>query len=491
MRGQFFILGAIVILINLFILTHFISESRVSAVAPPRGGQQLVESYQEDVEGLFEETAPYLAPKAFQTYRLLAKEKSAWAYQLYDTCGDLPCSSYHAGLNDCVLNLTLVVEGRDQKIRLDRELPLSGPEWWNDTWPKRVGIVVRETDGEAAVDDTLLLPASLFPEGIWINSTRLIGEGEEPFWINDTDGDDLFDGDDLLHMRFSLAPSGSRTYYLYYSTTGIWEWPGYGYSDSVAVLEDGYWGQGGREVPTAGEFRAGLGGLGYPATPLSADQLAHSLQEAEPKVLFLSEWEKFPVFASNCSAGCEGTVDDVWLSLKEFVSDGGTVVGVAGEGFCSPFYYSGSWQSYLAGSGEYADGCTSQRLVPYEFKAAADRDQWGGDNENMTVTPEGAGVFDLPDEIAINCTAVVNTTGPRWFTVQNSTGGDAADEWSNSTSCISPGSHSEGEFVFSGTGRWLYPNGTHFDGFMDGLLSRAGVRKTHVFVSLCPPQDRP
>lgn len=490
MRGQFFIMGAIIILINLFILTHFITESEVSTSPPFEGAYDFVTGYSYDMETLFEDSPTYLLTKNLEVYRLISDEKAVWSYQVYEYCDGEPCSLYSVGPGSCGLNFSLEVTGRGHMIRSHKTFQLQGEPWWNDTWPERVGFTLTETESKESVNDTLVLHADQLPPGIWVNSTRIIGESEEPLWVNDTNSNDIIDGEDTLHFRYSLAPSGSRTYYLYYSTTGIWEMPDYQYSDSIAVLEDGFWGQGGNEVPKAAEFRDGLSGNGLSASPISADELV-SIQVYAPKVLFLLEWERFPVFDSGCAGGCEGTDADIWQALKAYVLGGGNIVGVAGEGFCSPYHYSGGWQPYAAGSGEYAQGCVNSRLVPAQFSNSSSREVWGGDNQNISLTDSGASVFGFSGVIDTNCSAVVNTTGERWFTVLNSTGSDAAYEWSNSTSCISPGEYGNGKFVFMGTGSMLYHNNTHFPPFVRGLAEFLGARPEHVSVSFCEPQQKP
>lgn len=491
MKGQFFIMGTVIILINLFILTHFITESRVTTEPPPQDAFNFVSSYMSDLETVFEDSSPHMIPKNLNTYRSISREKSAWSYRLYDSCGDDPCSEYSVRLNDCGLNVTLDVIGSHEKINARKYFALSGPVWWNDTWPKRIGLTFSEKQGTPAIEDTYVLPASALPSGIWVNSTRIVGDAPLALRVNDTNNNDIIDGDDTIHFNYELAPSGSRTYYLYYSTTGIWELPEYNYGDNIAILEDDYWGQGDANTPSSAQIRQKLSELGYGTIALSADDLAYRLDTLNPKVLIINEFEKFPAFASDCSAGCEGTSADIVTSLQDFILAGGKVIGPFGVGMCEPYYYSGGWQPYLTGAGAHAWGCTDARIFPPEFSNITSRDYWGGDNQNISITPDGANVFDLPENIDINCTAVVNTTGQVWFKVINATMEDAAKEWSPDTSCIAYGTYGDGGWLFSGTDEWLSVTGKYFDEFFDGIMTLMGANSNHVSLSSCAPQDKP
>jgi len=228
-RGQFFILGAIVILLDLFVLSHFLARGAVSSQAPSENAYLFAKGYGDGLSAVFENSPRYMLGKDISTYRSLSRERAVWSYQFFDLCDNLPCSRYAASSGDCGFNFSIAVIGDDEQVNSMSYVRLGGPSWWNGSFPLRLGFKVYETDELVIENETLRLDALMLPSGALVNSIRVVGDSEEPLLVNDENSNGVVDDGDSINFNYSLSPSRSRIYYIYYAESGNWTMPSYGF----------------------------------------------------------------------------------------------------------------------------------------------------------------------------------------------------------------------------------------------------------------------
>lgn len=245
MKGQFYILAAVVVLLGIYVTVRYLNEELM--LQPSTPSDEL--GFSQDVKSAFE--ALLAEPESefvqdFRTVQKLINERSAGAFSVSFNCsGECPGEEVQvrtvglSGELNFLFNIT-----RDYQ-----------PEpWWDDnvtdgqTYDYRIKLILSENAGVPRPDWPFVLTGSdLESQGVSlasidINSTRLVDpdasadEADEvngndiPFQIDHKDGtgdfvaghDDDLDSDDELVFVLDLSALQTKDVYVYFSRDGVW-----------------------------------------------------------------------------------------------------------------------------------------------------------------------------------------------------------------------------------------------------------------------------
>ncbi len=245
MRGQFYILAAIVVLSGIYLTARYLNEK--PTVQPSKPSDELI--FSKDVNSAFDKlvTEPRREFKQdFRTIQKLINERSAGSFSVnYNCSGECPGNFVQirtkglSGELNFAFNITELYQPR---------------LWWDDNttdsrdYGYRIKLILSENAGVDRENWPFVLKGSelasrgIAINGINLNSTRLVDPSASPDETNEVNGNDIpmqidqkdgtgnfvqtpnnvMDSDDELVFVLNLNAYEVKDLYLYYSRSSTW-----------------------------------------------------------------------------------------------------------------------------------------------------------------------------------------------------------------------------------------------------------------------------
>ncbi len=244
MRGQFYILAAVIVLTSIYLTARYLNEGSVVQPSAPSDEVLFTHDVEQAFNSLMEEDQIDFRTNFYQLQEYL-RERSFGAFSMEFYCNgtcpsdtlDIRSSGSYGTIN------TRINTTREEKT-----------EWWDDdstdafTYSNRVKIVLSENSGIARTNLPIIISGSdLSAHGIPINSVlaysiRVVDPSLSPDEPNESGGNDLpvqvdemdgtgdyvaspnhvIDSDDEIVFVENLTAYEVKDLYLYYNTSGSW-----------------------------------------------------------------------------------------------------------------------------------------------------------------------------------------------------------------------------------------------------------------------------